>query len=133
MIVVDSSVWITWMRRGESRQAAALQRLVDTADDEILVGDLVLLELLQGSVSDSHAMRVEGFLRQFQVVPMMSDEIAVAAARHFRLLRSRGVTVRKTVDLIIGTFCIAGDHALLHADRDFMPMVTHLGLEQVAV
>lgn len=121
------------MRKGDSRPAAELQRLVDVADDEILVGDLVLLELLQGAFSDSHALRVERFLRQFTIAPMMSDEMATEAAHHFRLLRSRGVTVRKTADLIIGTFCIRRGHALLHDDRDFAPMVTHLGLQQVVV
>jgi len=49
---------------------------------------------------------------------MLDDAIAVQTARYYRVLRTRGVTVRRTIDMIIGTFCIAGRHALLHDDRD---------------
>ena len=64
---------------------------------------------------------------------MLDDAIAVQAARNYRVLRTRGVTVRRTIDMIIGTFCISGGHALLHDDRDFEPMVAHLGLRMVPV
>jgi predicted nucleic acid-binding protein len=59
---------------------------------------------------------------------LLDDELATSAARNYRLLRSRGVTIRKTADLIIGTFCMERGHRLLHDDRDFAPMVEHLGL-----
>jgi predicted nucleic acid-binding protein len=62
---------------------------------------------------------------------MVGRDIAVAAARNYRLLRSRGITVRRTIDVLIGTFCIERDHLLLHRDRDFDPMVAHLGLQAV--
>jgi predicted nucleic acid-binding protein len=71
---------------------------------------------------------IEQNLRQFRIEPMLSTELAVQAARNFRLMRERGVSMRKTIDLIIGTFCIMHSHVLLHADRDFEPMVDHLGL-----
>jgi predicted nucleic acid-binding protein len=74
------------------------------------------------------AARLEHDLRRFDVVPMLDDVLAVRAARNYRSLRALGVTPRKTIDLIIGTFCIEMDHTLLHDDRDFDPMVEHLGL-----
>lgn len=72
-------------------------------------------------------------LRRFQIVPIVGEAIAVAAARNYRLLRSRGVTVRKTIDLLIGTWCIVNRRPLLHDDRDFRPMVLHLGLIEVPI
>jgi predicted nucleic acid-binding protein len=76
-------------------------------------------------------MRIERSLRRFDVVTMLDGALAVRAAANYRLLRSRGITIRKTIDLIIGTFCIELGHRLLHDDRDFDPMVEHLGLRLV--
>jgi len=91
----------------------------------------MLCEILQGLGDDRAARRVESLLRRFQIVPMVGEAIAVAAARNYRLLRQRGVTVRKTIDLLIGTWCIENRRPLLHDDRDFRPMVKHLGLAEV--
>lgn len=68
-------------------------------------------------------------MRRFPVAPMLDADLAVRAARNYRLLRSRGIAIRKTADLIIGTFCMARDHLLLHNDRGFQPMAAHLGLQ----
>jgi predicted nucleic acid-binding protein len=68
-------------------------------------------------------------LRHFTVVNILNDRIAVAAAANFRLLRSKGITIRKTPDLIIGAYCIDQGFALLQSDRDYKPMVDHLGLQ----
>lgn len=129
MIVVDSSVWIGHLRNADSTAVRALRAIEDPQD--IVVGDLILLEILQGARDEHHAATIEQNLRQFRIEPMLSAELAVQAARNFRLLRERGVSIRKTIDLIIGTFCIMHGHALLHADRDFEPMVDHLGLRVV--
>ena len=86
------------------------------------------MEILQGSRDDAHAAQLRARLERFEQAAMFDAEIAVAAARNFRRLRSNGVTIRKTIDLIIGTFCIVHGHSLLHDDRDFAPMATHLGL-----
>ncbi len=133
MIVIDSSVWIGLLRKSDSLAVRRLRDIVDAEDDRVLVGDLILLEVLQGARDEAHATRIERGLRRYPIVPMLGDAIAVEAARHYRLLRARGVTVRKTIDMIIGTFCIAGGHALLHEDRDFDPMAAHLGLRTVLV
>ncbi len=129
MIVVDSSVWIALLRGQASRAALRLQALVENDDDQILVGDLILLEVLQGARDDARAARIERDLRRYPIVAMLDETVAVRAARNYRLLRARGITVRKTVDMIIGTFCLAGGHALLHDDRDFDPLAEHLGLQ----
>jgi predicted nucleic acid-binding protein len=87
--------------------------------------------VLQGARSERLAGLIEQHLRQFEIASMLSPALAPRIARNYRSLRDRGVTVRKTIDMIIGTFCIEGGHRLLHADRDFEPMVEHLGLRTV--
>jgi len=93
----------------------------------------MLCEILQGLAGEREAQEVEALLRRFEIAPMAGAAIAVAAARNYRTLRAAGVTVRKTIDLLIGTWCIAHRRPLLHNDRDFAPMARHLGLEEVAV
>ena len=126
MILVDSSVWIDQIRGVRN---AAMEKLAALADHEpLLVGDLVLLEVLPGARDDAHAANIERALKRFVRVSLLTPELAVTAAQNFRMLRKLGITVRRTVELIIGTFCIEHRHRLLHADRDFEPMERHLGL-----
>jgi len=127
VIVVDSSVWIANLRDLNTASVRRLREL-DQATEPVLVGDLILLEVLQGARDEQHADRIERALRQFPLEPMLDPDLAVRAARNVRALRGRGITVRKTIDVIIGTFCIERGHHLLHDDRDFLPMATHLGL-----
>ena len=101
--------------------------------DEIVLGDLMLCEVLQGVDGEREAREVEGLLRRFEIVPMAGEAIAVAAARNYRSLRGRGITIRKTIDLLIGTWCIENRLPLLHNDSDFRPMARHLGLIEVPV
>jgi predicted nucleic acid-binding protein len=101
------------------------------ASEPLLVGDLILLEVLQGARNEAHATRIERALRQYSVVPLLGGDLAPRAARNYRRLRDIGITIRKTADVIIATFCIEHDHALLHDDRDFAPMEKHLGLKVV--
>lgn len=126
MIVVDSSVWIANLRNSDSSSVQKLRNLADPR--QIIVGDLILMEVLQGARDERHSALIEQFLRQFNIQPMLDEGIAVQAARNYRILREQGVTVRKTADLIIGTFCIEGGHTLLHEDRDFDAMEKGLGL-----
>ncbi len=128
MICVDSSVWIGVLRNEKTGPVSMLKHLVQTRDDQVLIGDLVLLEVLQGARDTHHANRIEQNLRMYRGVSMLSESLAIRAAAHYRLLRSQGITIRKTVSLIIGAFCVAHDHVLLHDDRDFDPMAEHLGL-----
>lgn len=127
MIVVDTSVWVAHFRNEACPAVATLRALGDPND--IVVGDLVLLECLQGARDEAHAARIEAALRVFQIEAMLDAGLATDAARQYRVLRAVGMTPRKTIDLIIGAFCIKNDYRLLHQDRDFEPMVTHLGLQ----
>jgi predicted nucleic acid-binding protein len=128
VILVDSSAWIANLRSLTTPVVRRLRETVDTADDQILIGDIILLEILQGARDDAHAARIERALETYPIAPMLDAGLAVQAARNYRRLRALGITVRKTADLIIGTFCVAGGHALLHDDRDFDAMEDHLGL-----
>ena len=127
MIVVDSSVWIANLRGFDSD---VVRKLTATATrrGSVIVGDVVLLEVLQGARDDAHANRTERDMRQFTVMSMLDADTVVRAARNYRLLRARGITVRKLVDIVIGTFCIDRGYELLHQDRDCAPMAEHLGL-----
>jgi hypothetical protein len=127
VIAVDSSIWIAHFRNVVSETVRVLRSLF--GETELLVGDIVLLEVLQGARDEAHAVRIARELNEFNIVRMLDEEIAVQAAQNYRALRGKGVTMRKTVDLIIGTFCIEHGHTLLHGDRDFEPMRTYLGLQ----
>jgi predicted nucleic acid-binding protein len=130
VIVVDSSVWIDFLKGRSAPHVARLRALLGRS--EIIVGDLMLCEVLQGLEDERAAREVESLLRRFEIVPMAGDAIAVKAARNFRSLRGRGITVRKTIDLLIGTWCIEHRRPLLHNDSDFRPMARHLGMVEVS-
>ena len=128
MIVVDSSVWIDFLNGRNAPHVRRLRAILGI--DEIIVGDLMLCEVLQGLESEQAIRDVEALLRRFEIVSMAGDTIAVASARNFRFLRRRGITVRKTIDLLIGTWCIENRASLLHNDSDFHPMTRYLGLRE---
>jgi predicted nucleic acid-binding protein len=131
VIVVDSSVWIDFLNGRKAPHVERLRAILGA--DEIIVGDLMLCEVLQGLDSEREARQVESLLRRFEIASMAGEAIAVAAARNFRSLRGRGITVRRTIDLLIGTWCIENRRPLLHNDSDFRPMSEHLGLIEAAM
>jgi predicted nucleic acid-binding protein len=126
VIVVDSSVWVDYLNSVPTPQTQQLDRLLDQA--ELLMGDLILCEILQGLRSEREAALVLDEFGRLPCVSMVGRQVAVTAAANYRLLRRLGVTIRKEIDLLIGTFCIVERHALLHNDKDFRPMREHLGL-----
>ena len=129
MIVVDSSVWIDFLN---GRNVPHVRRLrAALGADEIVIGDLMLCEVLQGLDSERAAREVETLLRRFEIRPMAGEDVAIVAARNFRSMRRRGITIRKTIDMLIGTWCIENRLPLLHNDSDFRPMVRYLGLVEV--
>lgn len=127
-LLADTSVWVDYLRGSRGKGAEALDRAL--GHHSILLGDLVLVEILRGVPDEKTAHLVKSALDQFDTVELGGKAIAVAAAEHYRLLRSKGVTVRGTVDLLIGTWCIAHDIPLLHADRDYEAMEKWLGLRR---
>ena len=129
MILVDSSVWIDYLRGVETKQTDRLDGMLGL--EPLAVGDLILTEVLHGTTSDKDFKDVLKLLEGLDVVPLGGHAVAVQAARHFRSLREKGITVRKTIDCIIATRCIMDGMTLLHSDRDFDPFVAHLGLRSV--
>ncbi|WP_106753723.1 type II toxin-antitoxin system VapC family toxin [Pannonibacter carbonis] len=126
MIVVDSSVWIALIKGHASEAVEKLETIENPS--EIIVGDLVLLEVLQGAKSPGNARFLEHALRRFKVETLCEPSIAVEAAAIYRDLRARGITIRRTVDMVIATYCIRNSYQLLQQDRDFQPFATHCGL-----
>jgi hypothetical protein len=126
MIVVDTSVWIDFFNGGPTREADVLNEVL--GERLIVVGDLTMTEVLSGLRADGDRRKAQSLLESCEFRPMVGKEVAIEAAGNYRLLRKRGITVRKTIDVLIGTFCIVNRLPLLHADRDFDPLEEHLGL-----
>jgi len=129
MILVDSSVWIDYFRGTATAQTDKLDRLL--GNQPLAVGDLILTEVLQGFSSDKDFNQARKMLTSMAVVELGGQDIAIQAARNYRTLRALGIAVRKTIDAVIATRCIASGYTLLHCDRDFDPFVVHLGLQSV--
>ncbi|GHD18170.1 PIN domain nuclease [Tianweitania populi] len=129
MIVVDSSVWINQLRKVVTPKTSMLRRQLRSSD--ILVGDLILMEVLQGCRTDTEADGIETILLQFELADMVGEELARQAAHNYRHLRQRGITIRSPIDVMIATYCMDRGYALLTEDRDFKPMAQHLGLRLI--
>ena len=129
MIIVDSSVWIDYFNGKDLPEVTKLDELLET---ELLgIGDLILAEVLQGFRQDSDYRQARQLLTSLTVFEMLGSEAAISSADNFRALRKKGLTVRKTIDVAIATFCINNGHSLLFSDKDFLPFVEHLGLVNV--
>ena len=127
MILVDSSVWIDYFNGQATRETDYLHRLL--GNDVAATGDLILVEVLQGFRRDTDYAAARRALSRLTSYDMLGLERGYQAANRYRQLRKSGVTVRKTIDVIIGSFCIDEGLPLLFSDRDFLPMVEHLGLQ----
>lgn len=126
MILADSSVWIDYLRGNATPEADFLDRILGKRT--VAIGDLNLVEVLQGCNSERQFRETRQLLSWLIPIEIGGQTVAIEAARNFRLLRERGITVRKTIDTLIATRCILDGHALLFSDRDFQPFVKHLGL-----
>ena len=126
MIFVDSSVWINYFNGVDTPESERLDELLGTT--RIAIGDLVLLEVLQGFRQRKDYETAKELLLSLEVFDLLGRDMALKAARNYRMLRSKGITIRKSADVIIATFCIENDLSLLQNDRDFDPFIEHLGL-----
>jgi predicted nucleic acid-binding protein len=126
LILVDSSVWIDYFRGAATPEADRLDALLGI--EPVAIGDLILAEVLQGFTSERQFAQALAMLRSLEPITIGGQDIAEQAARNFRTLRAKGVTVRKTIDTLIATRCIEDGLPLLYSDRDFDPFVEHLGL-----
>ena len=129
MILVDSSVWIGYFNGKINPQTDWLHFAL--GKEVIIVGDLILAEVLQGFKRDRDFHKARELLSNFQFMEMLGQELAIKSAENYRFLRKKGVTVRKTIDVIIGTFCIHYNISLLHDDQDFDPLAKHLKLKVI--
>lgn len=127
MILVDSGVWINFFNGQRDKYTAALDAAL--VDSTAAIGDLILLEVLQGFRSDKEYKRAQRALNQLDQYELLGHGMVLKCAENYRSLRKRGITIRRTNDVIIATFCIEYDMPLLFADRDFKPFVEHLGLK----
>ena len=129
MIVVDSSVWIDYFGGKTTPAAEKLDSLL--GQTPIAAGDLMLVEVLQGFRTDRDFVQARELLLSLTIVKLLNTSIALKSAANFRALRKKGVTVRKTIDTIIATYCIENRLALLYSDKDFQPFQEHLKLQSV--
>ena len=126
MILVDSSVWIDYFRGTAAPQTDKLDSML--ASEQVAIGDLMLTEVLQGFGSDKDFDQARKLIESLTVIEIGGNEIAVQAAKNFRVLRALGVTPRKTIDTLIATRCIEDGLPLLYSDKDFDPFVEYLGM-----
>ena len=129
MVIVDTTVWIDYFDGTDNGEIDWLD--AELEHQRLGLTDIILCEVLQGVRDKSAAVRVERQLLKLEVFASGGVDLARDAARNNRLLRSRGHTVRKTVDCLIATFCIREQHSLLHRDRDFDPFEEFLGLSVI--
>ena len=127
MILVDSSVWIDYFRSADTPQVALLDSLFGSSP--LVVGDLLAAEVLQGVRDDREYKLVKKTLEAFAHIDLGGYDLAIQACENYRKLRALGFTIRKTIDTLIATRCIEDNITLLHAERDFVPFVRHLGLK----
>lgn len=127
MIVVDSSVWIDFFNGASTPEVERLDGLLGVTP--LAIGDLILVEVMQGFRTERDVATARQLFRSLALLPMLGGNNGWKAAEHYRQLRRKGITVRKTIDGIIATACIEANLPLLFSDRDFQPYVEHLGLE----
>ena len=129
MLIVDSTVWVDYFNGVENPQTDYLHQIADKTP--ILIGDLILAEVLQGFRDDADFEKARRAFGKCIQIEMVNPELALQSARNYRMLRRKGVTVRKTIDSLIATYCIENEHDLLHNDSDFDGYEKHLGLRVV--
>jgi len=127
MIVVDTSVWIDYVNGVVTPQTNILD--IELESSRIATGDLIIAEFLQGFREDSQFLEAKDLMDSLEYYDFVGREMAINAAQNFRRLRKKGITIRKTIDVLIATFCIEYGFELLHSDRDFDPMEEVLGLK----
>ena len=130
MVLVDSSVWINYFNGKNTWQTEILDQML--LQIPLFTGDLILTEVLQGFRAEKDYKKAKEVMSILACKNLGGYKIAIKSAENYRKLKKQGITVRKTIDVIIGTFCITENIILLHDDRDFEPMVKHLGLKSIS-
>ncbi|MBD3628230.1 PIN domain nuclease [Cyclobacterium sp.] len=127
MILVDSSVWIDFFNGVDAPHVEKLYQLL--GKEPVATGDLIVVEILQGFHNEHHFQQAKQVLKEMPFFSLCNKELSIITAENYRTLRRKGITIRKTIDMVIGTFCIENNMVLLHKDKDFKPLEIHLGLQ----
>lgn len=127
--MIDTSVWIDYLNGNENAYTVSLDNAL--ADGIVAIGDLIFLEILQGIKSDKDYKKTKKLLRTLDQYRLFDENMVEPCAENYRFLRKKGITIRKTADVIIATFCIKNNIPLLYTDKDFHPFVKHLKLRSV--
>ena len=128
MILADTSIWIDYFNGADNIETDRLDSALD--DGIVAMGDLIFLEILQGFRDDKEFSRAKKTLETLDQYELFGAHMVESCADNYRHLRKKGLTVRKTIDLIIATFCIENKIQLLFSDRDYGPFVEFLKLEK---
>jgi predicted nucleic acid-binding protein len=128
VLVVDSSVWIDFFNDADHPAVEMLVQMLDHGEVRVVVPDLVLFEVLRGFRHEHDHRQARRLMESLHVESTGGAELALAAAQHYRSLRAQGITVRSGIDVLIASFCIENDYALLHRDRDFRAFEERRGL-----
>lgn len=131
MILVDTSVWIDYFNGNDNKHTEYLDGAL--IEGNVALGDLIFLEILQGIREDKEYKRLKSLLSRLDQYTLFDNDMVVHCADHYRSLRKKGITIRKTADVIIATFCIQNHIPLLYTDKDFDPFVTYLKLKTVVL
>ena len=126
MILADTSVWIDYFNGVNNAEASILD--ASLYEGNVIIGDLILLEILQGFRNDRDYNKARKMLSPLEQYEMFGKDMVHLCANNYRSLRKKGITIRKTADVIIATFCIEKQIPLLFSDRDFLPFTKYLNL-----
>jgi predicted nucleic acid-binding protein len=129
MIVADTSVWIDYLKGIKARHTDILDQ--ELIHSRIITGDIIIAEFLRGFKDEKDYNQAKEIMNALEYHDFVGKEIAYKAAQNFRKLRKKGITARKTIDVIIATFCIENNFPLIHNDKDFDPMEQYLGLKVI--
>lgn len=129
MVIVDTSAWIEYLNGKKTRVVPKVDQCLE--QDIVAIGDLIYCEVMQGIRSPRDRSQISSLLLSLPQFDMVGFSIAEKSAANYRLLRSKGVTVRKTIDVLIGTFCVEHGLQLVHYDSDFDLMAKHIGLNVI--
>lgn len=127
MIFLDSTVLIDYFNGEKNWQVDFLDSIL--GKELVVIGDYVLTEVLQGFRNDRDFKKAKTILLSFPCFDIGGKDTALQSAKNYRFLRKKGITVRKTIDAVIATFCIMNNFTLLHNDKDFYPFVKYLNLK----
>ncbi len=131
MVLIDTSVWVDFFNGKISDQTEKLDHYLSST--VIIVGDLILAEVLQGFRNDKDYQIAKSLLTELELVQLCNSDLAIKSAQNYRMLRKQGITIRKTIDCLIATYCIETKTPLLFSDRDFVPYVENLRLKDSSV